>query len=116
MIDIDVCSLERRVSVLEQEHREAASSRACITLSELQAQVNAIKQKLETIEHLSWLGKFTQSSHKIYITLEKKLKFISPKILQLFISIVPFFFVAIQGMNFQKRNIYIYKMYVENFA
>ncbi|XP_051154086.1 uncharacterized protein LOC127277220 isoform X1 [Leptopilina boulardi] len=56
MIDIDVCSLERRVSALEQEHREAASSRACITLSELQAQVNAIKQKLETIEHLSWLG------------------------------------------------------------
>lgn len=59
MIDIDVCSLERRVSALEQEHREAASSRTCITLSELQAQVNAIKQKLETIEHLSWLGEFT---------------------------------------------------------
>ena len=62
MIEADILrTLERRVSVLERnlrEHQKAAASEPCKALDELKAQVEAFKKKLETTEHLSWLGEF----------------------------------------------------------
>ena len=65
-----LCALERRVSDLERElrkHQEATSSEACAVLHEVKAQVDAFKQKLETTEHLSWLGE--PSNNLLFITL-----------------------------------------------
>ncbi|XP_033211373.1 uncharacterized protein LOC117169223 isoform X2 [Belonocnema kinseyi] len=64
MIEADVLrALERRVSALERdlrEHQEAAVSEPCKALDELRAQFEAFKKKLETTEHLSWLGFYKQ--------------------------------------------------------
>lgn len=61
MIEADLLrALERRVAALEREVREqqdVASSEPSHALRELKHQMDAFKTKLETTEHLSWLGK-----------------------------------------------------------
>lgn len=60
MIESDLLrALERRVAALEselREHQEAASSESSIALQDLKKQMAEFKKKLETTEHLSWLG------------------------------------------------------------
>ncbi|XP_015600255.1 uncharacterized protein LOC107270091 [Cephus cinctus] len=64
MIEADLLrALERRVAVLERDlrdHQEAASTAPSLALRELKRQVNDFKNKLETTEHLSWLGFYKQ--------------------------------------------------------
>ncbi|XP_034952667.1 uncharacterized protein Pde9 [Chelonus insularis] len=64
MIETDLLrALERRVAVLERqlnEQQTAASSETSNVLRELKEQMNAFKTKLETTEHLSWLGFYKQ--------------------------------------------------------
>lgn len=61
MIDADsLRALERRIAALERElrdHQDVASSEPSITLRDLKLQMDAFRNKLETTEHLSWLGK-----------------------------------------------------------
>lgn len=62
MIESDLLrALERRVAALEselREHQEAASSESSIALQDLKKQMAEFKKKLETTEHLSWLGEW----------------------------------------------------------
>ncbi|XP_046617573.1 uncharacterized protein LOC124303857 [Neodiprion virginianus] len=64
MLDADLLrALERRVSALERElreHQEIAVSAPLLPLRELKRQVDAFRKKLETTEHLSWLGFYKQ--------------------------------------------------------
>ncbi|XP_012288294.1 uncharacterized protein LOC105704027 isoform X2 [Orussus abietinus] len=64
MIEADLLrALERRVAALERElrqHQEAASTAPSLALRELKRQVDIFKNKLETTEHLSWLGFYKQ--------------------------------------------------------
>lgn len=61
MFETDVMrALDRRVAALERElrdHQEAANAVPCLALRELKKQVDTFRKKLETTEHLSWLGK-----------------------------------------------------------
>lgn len=61
MVETDLMrTLERRVATLERQLRdyhEAASTTPSIALQELKTLVDTFRNKLETIEHLSWLGK-----------------------------------------------------------
>lgn len=60
MIEADLLrELERRISSLEREIRQqqdAISSEPSLALRELKDQMDAFRTKLETTEHLSWLG------------------------------------------------------------
>lgn len=61
MIEADLLrALEKRVAVLEREFQEqqaaAVSSAQTHALGDLKRQMDAFKIKLETTEHLSWLG------------------------------------------------------------
>ena len=61
MIEVELLrALERRVAALERElheHQDFASSEPSIALRDLKRQMDAFRNKLETTEHLSWLGK-----------------------------------------------------------
>lgn len=54
-------ALESRVASLERElreHQEAICASPPLALRELKRQVDSFKNKLETTEHLSWLGEY----------------------------------------------------------
>jgi hypothetical protein len=69
MFEVDLLrTLERRIGALEQEvrnHQEAIATAPCLALQELKRQVDTFKKKLETTEHLSWLGDYFYSYSQI---------------------------------------------------
>lgn len=62
MMELEVLrALESRVATLERElreHQEAVCASPPLALRELKRQVDSFKNKLETTEHLSWLGEY----------------------------------------------------------
>lgn len=64
MLEADLLrALERRVSALERELREqqeVAAAAPLLPIRELKRQVDVFRKKLETTEHLSWLGFYKQ--------------------------------------------------------
>ncbi|XP_047368881.1 uncharacterized protein LOC124956738 isoform X2 [Vespa velutina] len=64
MMELEVLrALESRVASLERElreHQEAICASPPLALRELKRQVDSFKNKLETTEHLSWLGFYKQ--------------------------------------------------------
>lgn len=62
MMELEVLrALESRVASLERElreHQEAICASPPLALRELKRQVDSFKNKLETTEHLSWLGEY----------------------------------------------------------
>ncbi|KAK2585577.1 hypothetical protein KPH14_010211 [Odynerus spinipes] len=64
MMELEVLrALESRVASLERElreHQEAICTSPPLALRELKRQVDSFKNKLETTEHLSWLGFYKQ--------------------------------------------------------
>ncbi|XP_015173771.1 PREDICTED: uncharacterized protein LOC107065017 [Polistes dominula] len=64
MMELEVVrTLESRVASLERElreHQQAICASPPLALQELKSQVDSFKNKLETTEHLSWLGFYKQ--------------------------------------------------------
>ncbi|XP_011495947.1 PREDICTED: uncharacterized protein LOC105360679 [Ceratosolen solmsi marchali] len=79
MIEVDLLrAFERRIGALEREvrdHQDAAAAAPCFALRELKKQVDAFKKKLETTEHLSWLGFYKQLPEPISSEACRKLQY-----------------------------------------
>ncbi|KAK0073223.1 hypothetical protein PV325_010069, partial [Microctonus aethiopoides] len=80
MIEADLLrALEKRVAVLEREFREqqaaAVSSAQTHALGDLKRQMDAFKIKLETTEHLSWLGFYKQLPEPVSSEACKRLQY-----------------------------------------
>lgn len=60
-VGVDLAALEERISQMEKQLRTECDILPP-ALEELKEQVDGFRTKLETTEHLSWLGKFSNDT------------------------------------------------------